>query len=458
MKKKRLGLLIATILLLCIQCLFAQNKRSNKATPATQIATSAPVAAPNVQNNSISVPQSFNSVLDSLVYSYYAKHAKKGKCKRLSDVNIEYSDSVYKKRLARLPYEIGMPYNNAVRSFIDFYAIKKRRQVENMLGLGKYYFPIFEDILDKYDIPMEFKYLPVIESALNTGAVSPVGAAGLWQFMPSTAKMYGLEVNTLVDERRDPIKASHAAALYLKDLHRIYGDWHLAIAAYNCGPGTINKAIHRSGGKRDYWSLYPYLPAETRSYVPIFIAANYIMNYYSNHNLCPAEIDMPIYTDSVRIEDKVLFSEVSKELDIPVEDLEVLNPQYRKDIIPGTGTYFLRLPTHYAVKFLQHKDSIYARSEQARESKNEESSVDEDESEAPIRNYYYRRSRGGRGKAGRQSRHSSSKNVSYKVRKGDNLSDIASRYNVKVSDLKRWNGMRKNMIKSGERITIRKKR
>jgi membrane-bound lytic murein transglycosylase D len=449
MRNKRLGLLIA-ILLLCIECLFAQNNRSNKATPAA--------SAPNVQNNTIAVPQAFNSALDSLVYSYYAKHAKKGRCKRVNDVNIEYSDTVYKKRLANLPYEIGMPYNNAVRSFIDFYAVKKRRQVENMLGLGKYYFPIFEDILNKYDIPMEFKYLPVIESALNTGAVSPVGAAGLWQFMPSTAKMYGLEVNSLVDERRDPIKASHAAALYLKDLHRIYGDWHLAIAAYNCGPGTINKAIRRSGGKKDYWSLYPYLPAETRSYVPIFIAANYIMNYYSNHNLCPAEIDMPIYTDSVRVEQKALFSEVSKSLDIPIEDLEVLNPQYRKDIIPGGGVYYLRLPTHYASKFIQYKDSIYAHSSSTNVQSARGDDGEEDEvAYAPIRNTH---SRGFKGKGGavrgKKNRRSSVKNVSYKVRKGDNLIDIANKYNVNVSDVKKWNGIRKNKIMAGQRITIRK--
>lgn len=398
------------------------------------------------------VPEAFNSALDSLVYSYYATHSKKGKCRRPFDENIDYPDSVIKKRLSSLPYEIAMPYNEAVKGFIDFYAGRKRRQVENMLGLGKYYFPMFEDVLDKYKIPLELKYLPVIESALNTGAVSPVGAAGLWQFMPSTGKMYGLQVNTLVDERRDPLKASVAAARFLRDLYNIYGDWHLAIAAYNCGPGNVNKAIRRSGGKRDFWQIYPYLPRETRSYVPIFIAANYVMNYYSNHNLCPAEFNMPVHTDTVRVNHRISFSDVSSVLKISVDELRILNPQYRRDIIPGnSGNYSLRLPNHIATQFIALQDSIYKRSKtivatDSTEVKSEsKADTDEEEEEAP-KNV----------RSKKKKKEKSHHRTTHKVRKGDNLTEIANRYGVTVSDIKKWNGLRKNKIMVGERLIIKR--
>lgn len=395
------------------------------------------------------VPEAFNSALDSLVYSYYATHSKKGKCRRPFDENIEYPDSVIKKRLNSLPYEIAMPYNQAVQGFIDFYAGRKRRQVENMLGLGKYYFPMFEDVLNKYDIPMELKYLPVIESALNTGAVSPVGAAGLWQFMPSTGKMYGLKINTLVDERRDPMKASVAAARFLRDLYRIYGDWHLAIAAYNCGPGNVNKAIRRSGGKRDFWEIYPYLPRETRSYVPIFIAANYIMNYYSNHNLCPTEFNMPVQTDTVIVRERVSFSDVSSVLKISVDELRILNPQYRRDIVPGnSGVYSLRLPNHVATQFIDLQDSIYKKSiaqkntEETVSASNESSNEEEEEIPEKIKP--------------KKKKDNSHRRTTHKVRRGENLSSIADRYGVKLSDLKRWNGIRKNKIMAGEKLIIKR--
>lgn len=457
---KKLGILLAGVF--CIQTLFAQNSTFKRTDSQDPIASEA-----------FMVPEAFNSALDSLVYTYYAQHAKKGKCRRPFDENVNYPDSVLRKRLGALPNEVGMPYNSAVRSFIDFYTGRKRRQVENMLGLGKYYFPIFEDILDKNHIPMELKYLPVIESALNTGAISPVGAVGLWQFMPSTGKMYGLEINTLVDERREPIKATQAAAKFLGDLYKIYGDWHLAIAAYNCGPGNVNKAIRRSGGKRDFWEIYPYLPRETRGYVPIFIAANYVMNYYSNHNLCPAEFNMPAYTDTVKITERVSFSDISEVLKMPIEELRILNPQYRKDIIPGDyGTYTLRLPNHLATKFIEHKDSIYARGRSHNKVQQSEDSTGmaAEQEDAPILDRQHKNSkkdrykdsddddRGNRKKDKKKDKKKDSKHrrTSYKVKNGDNLTDIADRYNVSVSDLKKWNGIKGSKIMKGDKIIIKK--
>ncbi len=387
------------------------------------------------------VPVGFDSDLDSLLYSYYAKNARRGDCKTIGTTNIAYPDSVYQRRLAQLPHEVNMPYNPAVRSFINRYTERGRKQVEYMVGLGnKYYFPMFEDILAKYNVPLEFKYLAVIESALRTTAVSHAGAAGLWQFMPSTGKMYGLEVNTLVDERLDPVKATHAAARYLQDLYRIYKDWHLAIAAYNCGPGNINRAIRRAGGKRDYWSISPFLPAETRSYVPIFIAANYVMTYYAAHNLCPAEINMPTYTDTVRINQRVHFTDITQILNISVEELRVLNPQYRRDIIPGSAEkqYSLSLPNNYAGKFDAKRKLIYAEATRQDSIRRASGNVSDEELTSS------------------SQQQSSQRKIYHKVKSGESLGLIAQRNRVTVTQLKKWNNLRSNSIHPGQRLIIYK--
>ena len=258
----------------------------------------------------------------------------------------DFSDSVYMKRLAEIPTVVDLTYNRIVKNYINVYSRKRREQVRVMLGLSEYYFPRFEEIFDLYGVPYEIKYLSVIESALNPRAVSRVGAVGAWQFMYSTGKAYGLTINSLVDERRDPIAASHAAAKFLADLYEIYHDWTLALAAYNCGPGNVNKAIRRSGGKRNFWDIYYYLPRETRGYVPAFIAATYTMNYYEEHLITRAPLSLPRVCDTMMVYEPVHLKQVAEVLQIPIGLLRDINPQYRVDIVPGTSKqgYAIAIP------------------------------------------------------------------------------------------------------------------
>ncbi|MDD4713460.1 MAG: lytic transglycosylase domain-containing protein, partial [Bacteroidales bacterium] len=309
----------------------------------------------------ISVPEDFDNNLDSLLQEWHIKtFTNVDQNCDCDSINPEVSDEVMKKRLAEMPTIISLPYNKIIRQFIDMYSVKKRKQVSVMLGISDYYFPIIEQALEKYDMPNELKYMAVIESALNPNAVSRAGATGIWQFMFGTGKVYGLEINSLVDERRDPIKETDAAVRYMKDLYGIFGDWHLAIAAYNCGPGNVNKAIRRSGGKKDYWNLYYYLPRETRGYVPLFIAANYIMTYNKEHLICPVRTNYPLHTDTLLLNGKMYFEQISAVIGIPKEELKMLNPQYRRDIIPATQEKPLPLcmPANYTLSFIDNQDSI----------------------------------------------------------------------------------------------------
>ena len=344
--------------------------------------------------------------------------------------NIEYPDSVYIERLSTLPTVIDMPYNQVVKEYITLYTERRRKLVESLLGFGLYYFPIFEQALEKEGLPLELKYLPVIESALRPDAVSRAGATGLWQFMLATSKILGLEVNSLIDERRSPIASSEAAAKYLKQLYNMYNDWHLAIAAYNCGPGNINKAIHRSGGKKDYWSIYHLLPRETRGYVPAFIAANYIMNYYDKHNICPVQkTDIPLITDTIEMNERVHLQQIAAVLNTPIEMLRELNPQYRYDIVPGDiKPCHIIMPLNMTYAFIDSKDTIlnYQAEQYARQKTVQPSSY-----ESSANGYKY-----------------------HKIRPGETLGSIALRYHTTVSALKRMNGLRSSTIRAGKYLKV----
>jgi len=305
------------------------------------------------------MPQGYDMSFNGLLNQWYER--KNINTSFVNDsIKPYFSDSIIIDRLSKLPTIMELPFNEHVRKCIDFYTLQKRKQVSYMLAMGQYYMPIFEDQLLANKLPDELKYLPIIESALSPTAYSRAGAGGLWQLMVSTGRIYGLEINSLIDERMDPYKSSVAAARYLKDLYRIYGDWNLVIAAYNCGPGNVNKAIRRSGGKRDYWQIYPYLPNETRNYVPIFIAANYVMNYYKQHNLNVAPVCLPM-SDTIMVKEKVHLMQIADLMNLPIAELRVLNPQYRQDVVPGNyKPCAIRLPLNAASSFLQNKDKIVA--------------------------------------------------------------------------------------------------
>ena len=347
--------------------------------------------------------------------------------------DIAYEPEVYVRRLQNLPNVIGMPYNPVVRKFIDQYTGRLRRSVAMFLGASNFYMPIFEDALEAYQLPLELKYLPIIESALNPGATSKAGAGGLWQFMPTTGKRYGLEITSLIDDRRDPVKASYAAARMLRSLYEIFGDWTLVIASYNCGPGNVSKAIKRAGGEKDYWKIYPYLPSETRGYVPAFIAANYVMNYYCEHNICPASTRLPMGTDTIVVSRDVYMEQISDVCGISMEELKALNPQYRTTKIPGNASPCnLRMPMEAIHKFIESGDTVYTH--RLSELNKRRSVVEVNEKVAS----------------------QSSKGTKYvKVRRGDTLGGIASKNRTTVAKIKRLNGLKGTNIRVGQRLRVR---
>ena len=347
----------------------------------------------------------------------------------------ELPDSIYKQRLQALPFVIEVPYNEVVRRYILRYVKHSPRQLAALQRKAEYYFPIFEDILAKHDLPYELCYMPVIESALNPQARSHMGATGLWQFMPATGKKYGLEINSLVDERMDPIRSTEAACLFLKNLYAIFQDWNLVIAAYNCGPGNVNKAIHRAGGKRDFWSIYLYLPSETRGYLPIFIAASYAMNYAEAHGICPATPLATMASDTIVTTQRQHLKQIADNIDIPLAELRRLNPQYPRDIIPGGKAYAICLPIEKAGLYIDKQDTILAY--QAKELIHNR----RDEIELLHRTSV----NGG---------YSINGVTYYKIKEGDTLGGIAKKFRVSVKQLKAWNGLKSDMIRAGKTLKI----
>lgn len=380
------------------------------------------------------IPESLDANVDSLLHSWHVRYfSRKDDFCHDDDENVFFPDSVYIDRLNRLPSIIKMPYNNVVRDCIDLYAERKRGLVRYMLGMADFYFPIIEQVLDKHDLPIELKYLAVVESALNPVALSRVGACGLWQFMLPTGKSYGLEINSLVDERRDPLKATEAACRYFKDMYDIYGDWNLVLASYNCGPGNVNKAIRRAGGKSDFWDIFPYLPRETRSYVPLFIAANYIMNYYCEHNLCPLQTSLPLATDTVMVNKPLHLQQVSDLLQIDVETLRALNPQYKRDIIPGnTRPSVLKLPAAETYAFIDKEDTVYTH-----------------RVEELLANCLP-----AEGVNGSPTKASTRERITHVVLRGENLYTIANRYGVTAKEIRKWNGLGSNRVARGKRLKL----
>ncbi len=384
----------------------------------------------------------FTDDLDSLLKSWYVKNyiAIVGDTAAQDDFQkVELNDSLLEYQLGHIASPFNLDYNDRVKAFINLYINKRHNQVSYMLGLSEYYFPLIEEIFDKYDIPLELKYLSVIESALNPRAVSRAGATGLWQFMYSTGKMYKLEINSYVDERRDPIKSTEAAAQFLSNLYAMYGDWTLVIAAYNCGPGNVNKAIRRSGGKKNFWEIYYRLPRETRGYVPAFIAATYTFHHYKDYGIRPVKMDLPIMTDTMDINQNLHFGQVSEMINIPIELLRELNPQYKKDIVPGREdhVYKLKIPQKYSLAFIDNIDTIYTHNDSIFFAKKEVIAPKKYE-------------RGG-------VTPPSSKNmkaVTYTIKSGDNLGFIASWFNVRVSDIKYWNNVYRTSIRAGKSLTI----
>lgn len=389
---------------------------------------------PVIHANDSIVAMSTDTILERIFFDEALAWLDTTEC--TSDTLItELPDSIYKQRLQALPFVIEVPYNEVVRRYILRYVKHSPRQLAALQRKAEYYFPIFEDILAKHDLPYELCYMPVIESALNPQARSHMGATGLWQFMPATGKKYGLEINSLVDERMDPIRSTEAACLFLKNLYTIFQDWNLVIAAYNCGPGNVNKAIHRAGGKRDFWSIYPYLPNETRGYLPIFIAASYAMNYAEAHGICPATPLTTMASDTIVTTQRQHLKQIADNIDIPLAELRRLNPQYPRDIIPGGKAYAICLPIEKAGLYIDKQDTILAY--QAKELIHNR----RDEIELLHRTSV----NGG---------YSINGVTYYKIKEGDTLGGIAKKFRVSVKQLKAWNGLKSDMIRAGKTLKI----
>ena len=424
----------------------------------------------SITDDNIIAPESFETQTRLLEENFYLKNYVVPGVDTGSSMTATPAE--YEQRLTKLPTVIELPYNSIVKSYIEMYLTKRRGLVADMLALHNYYGRFFEEELLKENMPIELEYLPVIESAINPNAVSRAGAVGLWQFMPATAKGLGMEINSLVDERRDPRISSRNAAKYLKQLYEIYNDWSLAIAAYNCGPGNVNKALRRAGvesgkeseSKKDFWDIYNYLPSETRGYVPAFIAANYVMNYYREHGISPTIVKRHLTTDTVRIDKYVHFNQIAAVLNIPVEEIRMLNPHFLKDVIPGDfRPYNLTLPTQQCLSYimsekriLDYDKDLYARrttAEPGGASSSQPVAVS-DGGQANLANASRQTSNAeGNNEIASQATERVVKKT-HVVTRGENIRDIAKMYAVSATDIKRWNKLRRGKVKEGDELII----
>ena len=402
---------------------------------------SAKIAAQKAEEAELQLSQSkLNAKMDQMLDTWYVSHASanaRSVINSYSDTNTVSDancDSIYRLRLNRLHSVVQLGYNSSVRSYINLYANTRKRSSSVILGLAQYYYPRMASIFDKYDVPEELMYLTIIESSLNPTAVSPAGATGIWQFMYQTGKMYGLEVNTFVDDRRDPMKATDAAARHLRDLYNIFNDWGLAISAYNCGANNVRKAITRSGGKTNFWEVRAYLPRETQNYFPAYIGAFYMMKYYKMHGITPADIRIPLDVDTLMIKKEVHFEQIAHVLNIDVEEIKTLNPQYKRNVIPAfTEPFPLRLRRHDLERFEQMQDSIYK--------------YEYDTYFAPLQMYVNTYT-------GKSDATTTTKKKYHTVRSGESLSKIANKYGLSVTELKQMNKLKSNYVKVGQKLVV----
>jgi membrane-bound lytic murein transglycosylase D len=418
-----------------------------------------------ISEKDIKFPEFITEDFDKQLSNWQAQtYLQKVDKKQSKNKDLNVSDTIYAKRLASMPTIVRMPYNNMVRTFIDTYVKRGHRQVSFMLGVSELYMPIFDEEINRAGIPYELRYLPIIESGLNATATSFAGARGLWQFMIGTGNHYGLKSNNYIDERLDPIKSTEAAVRYLKDLYKMFNNWELAIASYNCGPGNVKKAIIRSGGSTDFWKIYDWLPAETRGYLPAFIAANYAMTFYNDHGITPMTPKVPITTDTVHVNKNLHFNQIVEVCGIDIEEIRALNPQYLKDIIPGANeTYVLRLTNESITKFVEKEDVVYKHDvdkyfppadiakmlndaklfASKRSSKSSSDSKDD--------------KKGNKGKNSKNSKNGKNgKLIKYKIKPGDTLGGIAIKHDVTVKQIMKWNNMKDTRIRDGKFLNIYK--
>jgi len=431
MTKKRLLTLLLTSILAATSLLASPREKHNILSLKNSIT-----------DDDIVFPESFDTDVHKMMTNWYLQNYT------VLDADVEtkdpgqVSEEIYIRRLAAIPSVIEMPYNQVVRKHIERYVYRSRTLIEEMLGMSLYYMPIFEQALEKEGLPLELKYLPIVESAMDPNAVSRVGAAGLWQFMIGTGKGLGLEINSLVDERRDPYRSSAMAAKYLKDLYQIYNDWSLAIAAYNCGPGNVNKALHRNGGKGDFWDIYEYLPRETRGYVPAFIAANYAMTYYKQHNISPSLARKPLITDTVSVNRRIHFAQIAQVLNMPIEEIRTFNPQFRADVIPGDNhPYTLVLPSQQIYSFIMSEDSI----ENYRNDLYAHREVVEPGGQVSTAEEYV---------SGRKGL-DDIRTINHKVGRGETLASIAAKYDMSTQDLMALNNMNSERVRRGDNLKVK---